>query len=274
MFYIDSDINSLESEGTFLNLVVDEVYSLINKLQKLKEKQPDNKYSQKLIQALHAQLIIAQQDFLNLVSPEVVALSEQYISFTKLKNHYNKFLENNKDKKNNTIEKKINEGSIYFSKFEGICQAFINSWKEVTDFEMLDIKIDIYVQLTKIIEHDEKMPLISPLDVLKYQDRINSNEISLDELKNDFYYKIVRHYLYFFYKNKELINNKITNYVLDENNVLHHEDAKTKLEWMINIYKYHAAKINNLYQKNYASIPQRLDMQTFIKNLENLISAI
>ncbi len=268
-------INSINDEIRILSDYINNSYAFSAQIRR--ENPSDvSAMSSMLIRNEYIAMIANQQNYLSLVKPQVTIISEQYNQFNTVKSRYNDIKEeilslNNQqlNKNDKLIQKKINEFEAYFLQFEKLYRQHMYNWQLLIDVDQLDIKFSFDEIMATVREttHEMTVNVASLSEVFYYKENMQKGKLSLADLQNDPQYKEVKNYIYYFNTNKDELMSRAL-YVLTPE----YEHIHSKKSMMLKkIHIYYANDINSMYEKEYAHIPIRSGIQSSLIELEDII---
>jgi len=279
-----SNVVSLEKEKLLLSDFIDNIFAFVAELQQKSKDTGDlNSYrnNNSVIQNQDITLMHNQQNYLSLINPEIIIISEQYNQLNSIKSFYEDIINKvpcNLKQSTEFIEKgkfmraNLQESEDYFKLFEDLYNEHMHICKLFVDFDVLERKVSIYHILASIIEKSENELADIPVTAfIEYKEKILNGKISLKKLQKDDFYKKMRLYIQYFNENKDVLKEKILNVYIAENKNNNTEQKQKKIDKLQNMHKYYASRINDLYDNEYATIPQIEIVQTNLRNIEELV---
>lgn len=274
------NIASLEEEKLLLSDFIDNTFIFVAELYQKCKNLNNRYYDDHTIQNQHFELLQNAQNYLSLINPEIIVISDQYNQFNSLTSSFENIISNipsdlkqNKEffRKEKLIQKYIQEEKKYFKPFECLYNQHMHAFKQLIDFDVLEKKMYIYSLLACIIEESEKhLADVSIIDFANYIEKIQAEKISLKCLQEDNFYKKMKMYIRYFDENKETLKETVLNTYIIDNNC--NNTKKKKADKLQSLHKYHASKLNELYSNKCAHIPQIESVQTNLRNLEEFIT--
>jgi len=273
-----NNIVSLEEEKLVLSDFLDNtlimfIVELYQKCKGLKNRQHDSYF----IQNQYLELIQNQQNYLSMINPEIIIISDQYSQLNSLTSSFENIVNNIPSElkqseeflsKKQLILNNIQKGKKYFKPFDCLYNKHLQIFKALVDFDALEIKLHINNLLASIIGKSENnFDDISFVTFVNYIENIRKGKVSLEQLQKDSFYKKLKLYIQYFNENKEALKEKVFNAYMSENNINNYQ----KTDMLQNLHKYHANDLNELYNDKCAHIPQIKVVQTNLRNLEEMI---